>query len=69
MTQRRVYLDLDDIIDEWLGNLGVQIDWDFHELVNHRDYTDIVLTFDEGSIHGKYSDVKFVLDMYGEEDV
>lgn len=68
MTEKSVTLPLSEILDWWMEERGVTLDWSYEEIIRHKDYVEIVLEFDYPDVQGSYPDVKSFLDNWGDSD-
>jgi len=67
MAETSVTLPLSEILDWWMQERGVTLDWSYEELIRHKDYMEIVLEFDYCDVYGTYPDVKRFLDTWGDD--
>jgi hypothetical protein len=68
MAETSVTIPLCEIIDEWLEKKGITLEWSYEQLIREKDFLQLVLEFDYPDISGKYPDVKYFLDTYGDDE-
>jgi len=67
MAETSVTLPLSEILDWWMGERGVTLDWSYEEMNRLKDGLQITLEFDYCDVYGSYPDVKKFLDTWGPE--
>ena len=67
MAEKTVVLPLDEILDGWLKENGVTLDWVKEELIKYKDRVEIRLHFHTSDVYGDFTEVGLFLYQYGED--